>query len=228
MLRLKLSKNFLLFLPLVLLVAGIVFIATTRRVAPQIGCQTADFSGVFDKNVMSGIFEGASVAVPSSLAEGADDEKRGVLGVSAASDRWIEVDLSEQKMRAWDGSSLFLESPTSTGLPGTPTPKGEFRIWSKFRFTKMEGGSGRSYYYLPNVPFVMFFQNASVPGYRGYSLHGTYWHNDFGRVRSHGCVNLPTPIAEKLYWWVSPVLPDGKKSIAASADNPGTRIIIHD
>lgn len=49
-------------------------------------------------------------------------------------------------------------------------------------------------YRLPHVPYVMYF-------YKGYALHGTYWHNNFGRPMSHGCVNLPTPIAEQLYHW---------------------------
>jgi lipoprotein-anchoring transpeptidase ErfK/SrfK len=142
-------------------------------------------------------------------------------------ERWIEVDLSEQKLRAWEGNSLFLESPVSTGLPWWPTPEGEFRIWAKVRATRMEGGEGKYYYNLPNVPYVMFFENNSVPGWRGFSLHGTYWHNDFGRQHSHGCVNLPTPIAEKLYYWTSPVQPQGKSSIYSSTENSGTRIVIH-
>ncbi|MEK7182665.1 MAG: L,D-transpeptidase, partial [Patescibacteria group bacterium] len=143
-----------------------------------------------------------------------------VLGESADS-RWIEVDLSEQKLRAWDGSELFLETLVSTGLPWSPTPTGEFRIWIKLRATKMEGGSGKYYYYLPNVPYVMYFN-------KGYGLHGTYWHNDFGKPHSHGCVNLPTPVAERLYYWVGPVLSDGKGSTRSSPENPGTKVVVHE
>jgi len=143
-------------------------------------------------------------------------------------ERWIEVDLSEQKLKAWEGGSLFLETPVSTGLPWWPTPKGEFRIWIKLRATRMEGGSGKYYYNLPNVPYVMFFENESVPGWRGYGLHGTYWHNSFGTPRSHGCVNLPTNIAKELYFWTTPTLPEGKGVVYASAENLGTRIVIHD
>jgi hypothetical protein len=92
----------------------------------------------------------------------------------------------------------------------------------------MEGGSGRGYYNLPNVPYTMFFENSEVPGWRGYGLHGTYWHNDFGRQKSHGCVNLPTPIAKQLYEWTTPVLPEGKGMVRADANNVGTRILIHE
>jgi lipoprotein-anchoring transpeptidase ErfK/SrfK len=121
-----------------------------------------------------------------------------------------------------------LETLVSTGLPWYPTPTGEFRIWIKLRATKMEGGEGKYYYYLPNVPYVMFFENDQVPGWRGYGLHGTYWHNDFGTQRSHGCVNLPTTVAERLYYWVNPQLPGGKTSVKASSGNIGTRIVIHE
>ena len=151
-----------------------------------------------------------------------------VLGTASPSERWIEIDLSEQKLKAWDGNALFLETPISTGLPWWPTPKGEFRIWIKLRFTKMEGGSGRYYYNLPNVPYVMFFENESVPGWRGYGLHGTYWHNAFGTQRSHGCVNLPTPIAERLFYWTTPELSGNKWAVYSSDKNPGTRIVIHE
>jgi len=92
----------------------------------------------------------------------------------------------------------------------------------------MEGGEGRYYYNLPNVPYVMYFQNDKVPGWRGYGLHGAYWHNAFGTPRSHGCVNLPIPAAEKLYYWTTPTLPEGKSSVFSSEENLGTRIIIHE
>jgi lipoprotein-anchoring transpeptidase ErfK/SrfK len=136
--------------------------------------------------------------------------------------------LSEQKLKAWEGSSLFLETPVSTGLPWWPTPTGEFNIWIKLRATKMEGGEGKYYYYLPNVPYVMYFGSNEVPYWRGYGLHGTYWHSDFGTQRSHGCVNLPTNIAERLFYWVSPDLLTSKWSVRASEGNPGTKIVIHE
>lgn len=207
---------------------GIVAFATSiKSEKPALTCTPQEFSeNITDEKVA--IFEGKEVPVPAlpTLAQGTNIKKR-VLGDNTQA-RWIEVDLSEQKLRAWDGDQLFLETSVSSGLPWSPTPTGEFRIWTKYRATKMEGGAGKYYYYLPNVPYVMFFGNDEVSNYKGYSLHGTYWHNDFGRVHSHGCVNLPTPIAESLYYWVGPQLSDGKKSIAATDDNPGTKIVIHE
>lgn len=188
-------------------------------------CTPNDFTGLIDESSKRAVFEGGELDIPA-LAQ-AETTEGGVLGV-AHEERWVEVDLSEQKLYAWEGNELFLETPVSTGLPWWPTPQGEFRIWIKLRATKMEGGSGNYYYYLPNVPYVMFFGNDEVPNWRGYGLHGTYWHNDFGNPRSHGCVNLPTSIAEKLYFWVTPSLADGKSVAYSSNDNPGTRIVIHE
>lgn len=182
----------------------------------------------FDYSQMRGEYHRKEVEVPFWVFEdNFDSKKLAVLG-SSSEEKWIEVDLSLQKLWAWEGNKLFLESLISTGLPWWPTPQGEFRIWAKVRATKMEGGEGKYYYYLPNVPFVMFFENEKIPGYRGYGLHGTYWHNDFGRVHSHGCVNLPTPIAEKLYYWTAPQLGGGKFFVKSSSENIGTRIIIHE
>jgi len=218
------------FVALAVVMISLILIATWRRaVLIESSYQASiplDFSGEFDMSDLVGVYEGEASTVPSSVF--ALHPQKAVLGVAEPSERWVEVDLSEQKLRAWDGGSLFLETLVSTGLPGYKTPTGEFRIWIKLRATKMEGGTGRLYYYLPNVPYVMYFGNNKVPNWKGYGLHGTYWHNDFGTPRSHGCVNLPTPMAEKLYYWTSPVVPEGKTMEYASADNLGTRIIIHD
>jgi hypothetical protein len=217
--------HFLYFAPLLIIIGLGVFVITARRNSSSVACSTIDLSGNFIEEEKLAFYKGQEFNVPEMDLEYTDTA---VLGLADINNRWIEVDLSEQKLRAWDGNSLFLETPVSTGLPWWPTPKGEYRIWVKLRATKMEGGQGRNYYYLPNVPYVMYFYNDKVPSWRGYGLHGTYWHNDFGNQRSHGCVNLPTPIAEKLYYWVGPVLPSGKGSTFASGDNPGTRIVIHD
>ena len=91
----------------------------------------------------------------------------------------------------------------------------------------MEGGSSAigTYYYLPNVPYVMFFYNDEVSKGRGFSLHGTYWHNNFGHPMSHGCVNLRVEDAEKLYYWTNPPLKGN--TTYADNDNPGTQITIY-
>jgi len=93
----------------------------------------------------------------------------------------------------------------------------------------MSGGSKalHTYYYLPNVPYVMFFSNDQVPAIKGFSLHGTYWHENFGHPMSHGCVNMKTSEAGIIYDWSSPQIPQGKSTIRSSPENPGTQIIIY-
>ena len=162
------------------------------------------------------------IAPLTTLAQTLSEKDRQVLGTSTGGDKWIEIDLSDQKLIAHQVNDIFLESPISSGLFGK-TRIGEYAIWYKIRATKMEGGvrGTGTYYYLPNVPYTMFFD-------KDIGVHGTYWHQNFGRPMSHGCVNAPTPIAEKLFYWADPQVPDGKWAIRSDADNPGTRVVVHE
>lgn len=211
MIRKKIKRNFLYLFPVLVIFSIGILVTSTRHFIPQVGCAVGAFAEDYDPTATIGVFEGKRVLVPFGLANENVVGKQ-VLADTASNNRWIEITLSKQSLKAWDGNQLFLETLLSSGLPWFPTPTGEFRIWLKVRYVRMVGGSGVYAYDLPNVPFVMFFENNQVPGYKGYSLHGTYWHNDFGRVHSHGCVNLPTPAAEKLYYWA----------------DIGTKVIIHD
>jgi hypothetical protein len=190
---------------------------------PVASCQINNFSGLFDSSEKTALFEGKGIDIPYLALE--YNNPQNVLGL-AQEERFIEVDLAEQMLYAWEGNRLFMETKISSGLPATPTPTGEFRIWIKLRAAKMSGGTGRNYYYLPNVPYIMFFYNDQTPKHIGYGLHGTYWHDDFGNPRSHGCVNLPTSIAKEIFEWAGPTLPAGKSVVYASEENPGSRIII--
>ena len=102
------------------------------------------------------------------------------------------MNLSTQRLYAHENGQTLLAAVVSTGLPRTPTVTGRFRIQTKYGAVHMSGPG----YSLPNVPYTMFF-------YRGYAIHGTYWHSNFGRRMSHGCVNLPTSEAQWLYSWAS-------------------------
>lgn len=220
---------FLKTFAVLLAITGVLFVAIflkgkqSASNETSYGCQALDISGMPSSDKIA-YFENKRVSAP--LIAGSIDHRQ-VLAVADPRDRWIEVNLTNQILRAWDGDKLYLETSISSGLPATPTPVGEFKIWAKLRATKMEGYSSVGYYNLPNVPYVMFMENEEVPGWRGYGLHGTYWHNDFGNPRSNGCVNLPTPIAEKLYQWVSPDFTNSQHSVFADESNPGTRVIIH-
>lgn len=225
---LRYPKIFFLIVPLLLLLSvGVLFYSARQNMIElAAGCRPVSFSGNFELGKSIAYLDNDRYQVPAEGLPLTGFVSPRVLGI-ASGERWIEVDLSDQKLTAWDGDKVFLQTPVSTGLRWWPTPTGEFRIWIKLRYTRMEGGSGRYYYNLPNVPYTMFFEGNSIPGWRGYGLHGTYWHNDFGTPRSHGCVNLPTPVAERLFYWTSPPVPEGKSVVKATATNPGTRIVIH-
>jgi lipoprotein-anchoring transpeptidase ErfK/SrfK len=106
--------------------------------------------------------------------------------------RWIDVDLSEQRLSAMQGKKAVYSFNVSTGKALTPTPTGKFLINSKLRYTRMRGPG----YDVPNVPYTMYF-------HEGYGIHGAYWHNNFGTPMSHGCVNVPIPLAGKIFKWAS-------------------------
>ncbi len=119
-------------------------------------------------------------------------------GVTASSSKQIIVDRSDQMLYAYDGDSLFMKEPISTGLEFTPTPRGTFTVYKMTPSRYMQGplpGISDQYYDLPGVPWNLYFT------YQGAVIHGAYWHDHFGEPWSHGCVNLPTDQAEKLYRW---------------------------
>lgn len=193
--------------------------------ANSISC-IKDLSGKFNEEEKEGEFLGKKITLSSNLiAEAKKGKEEQVLGQSNAYKR-IQIDLTNQRLYAFEGDNQIFEFPISSGK-WYPTPTGTFKIWVKLRYTKMEGGNpGTStYYYLPNVPYVMFYYNDEVSKARGFSLHGTYWHNNFGHPMSHGCVNMRIEDVEKLYAWADP--PTLGNMTYASAENLGTRVIIY-
>jgi lipoprotein-anchoring transpeptidase ErfK/SrfK len=106
--------------------------------------------------------------------------------------RWIDIDLGEQRVTAYQGGEAVRSFLVSTGTWAHPTVTGQFRVYTKLFATDMAGPG----YYLPDVPYTMYF-------YRGYALHGTYWHSNFGTPMSHGCVNLYTPDSKWLFEFAS-------------------------
>lgn len=162
------------------------------------------------ENGAVGFFQGQRVNAPTinPLAEGKSPK---VLGTNNPSlPKHIYVDLSLQKLYAYEGENKIFETWVATGRWGK-TPTGNFTIWTKLRSTRMSGGSGSDAYDLPNVPFVMYF-------YHDFGLHGAYWHDNFGHTMSHGCVNLRQIDAETLFNWA-----DGP-----TKDAPGTAVSICD
>lgn len=113
-------------------------------------------------------------------------------------DKWIEINVTTQTVTAYEGSTPVKSVVVSTGVARTPTVLGTYKIYRKIPAQTMSGGSQAAgdYYYLPNVTDVMYF-------YQGYAFHGTYWHSNFGRPMSHGCVNMTLADAKWFYEWAA-------------------------
>ena len=103
---------------------------------------------------------------------------------------WIDIDLSDQRLVAYEGETPVLSALVSTGISRYPTPTGEFQVRRKVRVQSMSGPG----YYVPNVEWVLFFHQA-------YALHGTYWHRNFGHPMSHGCINMTNEDAQWIFQW---------------------------
>lgn len=158
--------------------------------------------GIEQENTQSGIFLNKSIVFDDQVATNVTP----ILGQqTSAGEKWIDVDLSDQRLYIKEGDTTVGTFLVSTGK-WYPTPTGEWRIWTKLRYTRMKGGSKAlgTFYDLPNVPYTMYY-------YQGYGIHGAYWHNDFGTPRSHGCVNMKPEEAGVVFNWAS----------------VGTRVVVH-
>ncbi len=119
-------------------------------------------------------------------------------GLNASSTKRIVIDVSQEKLTAYDGTTVVMQQDISAGLEDTPTPLGTFWVYRKTPDSYMQGpieGLSDQYYDLPGVPWDLYFTKD------GGAIHGAYWHNHFGQEWSHGCVNLPPEAAKELYAW---------------------------
>ena len=143
-------------------------------------------------------------------------------------DKRIEVDLEKQLFRAYQSGSVVLETLVSTGpylrtengkrIFGTPA--GDWSILRKRPTRHMAGDDAASsdFFDLPGVPWVSYFH------WWGVSIHGTYWHNDYGRPRSHGCVNMTPEDAKWIFRWTLPPAGITEKEYLAAGN--GTQMIV--
>jgi hypothetical protein len=140
-------------------------------------------------------------------------------------ERWIDVDLDQQMLVAYEGTQPVFTTLVSSGRKGPPgdsyeTPTGRWRIYSKHISTTMSGNTASDgTYSIQDVPWTMYFHG-------DFALHGAFWHQGFGRVRSHGCVNLGPTDARWLFGWTTPFVPDGWHGVHAHEGSPGTTVIV--
>lgn len=144
-------------------------------------------------------------------------------------EKWIEVNLTDQYMMAYEGETPVYVTLISSGRafhPDDPeadflTPTGTFRIRAKHLAATMDGDTAADGpYSIDDVPWVMYFQLA-------YALHGAFWHRAFGFPRSHGCVNLAPRDAQWVFNWSDPQVPDGWHGAYPTEEAPGTLLYIH-
>ncbi len=133
-------------------------------------------------------------------------------------DKWIEIKLSNQHLTCFEGESPVFITRISSGAGGT-TPRGEYRVLYKRHTRRMTGGSGDGYYDLPGVAFPVYYTHSAI------AIHGTYWHNDFVRPHSHGCINVSNDAAQWIFRWSDPIVPYEDYERKGSEDD-ATRIVV--
>jgi len=131
----------------------------------------------------------------------------------------IEILLEDQAVIAYEYDRPVFISRAATGAHFSDgdfrTQPGRYLMNRKRPSRHMADGdfAAPASYDLPGVPWVSYLTDSGI------SFHGTYWHNDFGKPRSHGCINLPTPSARWVYLWTHPDVPWSERLFQA---DPGT------
>jgi len=164
---------------------------TLARIAARYGVSVGALvtaNGIRNSNL---IYTGQRLLIPGASSGSAPGAKPPSVSAPVAG-RWIDINLSKQRLTAYQGNSAVFSTLISSGVAGRRTPTGRFAVRTKIPSQRMTGPG----YNLPGVPYVMYFAGANA-------IHGTYWHNNFGRPMSHGCVNMRIPEAKWIYNWAS-------------------------
>jgi hypothetical protein len=133
--------------------------------------------------------------------------------------KWIRIDIADQVLICFEREVAVFRTRISSGVGGLGTPLGDHRVLYQRHTQRMVGGSGDGRYDLPGVAFPVYFTRSGV------AIHGTYWHNDYGRRHSHGCVNVTNEAARWIFRWVDPAVPYDQHTLM-SASGEGTRIVV--
>ncbi|MGK4005768.1 L,D-transpeptidase family protein [Sorangium sp. So ce1036] len=140
-------------------------------------------------------------------------------------EKWIDINLTKQVLVAYEGETPVYATLISSGEAGledhetsTATKRGIFRIHTKYISITMDSDAVGEEFELRDVPYVQYFEE-------GYALHGAYWHDKFGRPKSHGCINLSPEDARRLFFWTEPAVPPGWHGSARSLT--GTVVFVH-
>ena len=147
----------------------------------------------------------------------------------APGEKWIDVNIKSQTLVAFEGDKPVFATAISSGKEDKEdkekdhkTPTGTWRIREKHIAATMDGDVATDGpYSIEDVPWIMYFNGS-------YALHGAFWHNNFGRTQSHGCVNLAPLDAKALFNWTEPRLPDNWHGVWSTPERPGTRVVVHE
>ncbi|NMC70950.1 MAG: L,D-transpeptidase family protein, partial [Myxococcales bacterium] len=136
--------------------------------------------------------------------------------------KWIQIDLSDQLLVAYQGRRPVFAALVSTGKEGFETPAGSYAILSKHVSATMDGiTEADGAYSIEDVPWTMFFSD-------NFAIHGAFWHNRFGMTKSHGCVNMSPIDAQWIFEWSEPRVPEGWHGAMSSPLQPGTPVLIRE
>lgn len=146
-----------------------------------------------------------------------------------ADEKWVDVNLTRKTLVLLVGDKPVYAALISPGKRSRnkkkdhATPTGAWRIREKHVAVTMDGdgASGDLPYSIEDVPYVAYFKGS-------YALHGAFWHQNFGREMSHGCVNLAPNDAKFVFNWVEPRTPRGWHGVFSSSDHPGSMVVIHE
>lgn len=141
------------------------------------------------------VSDGAATWLPVRFPEGSGWIETDTTQLLARDSRWIEVDLPTQTLIAWEDANRVATTRISSGKRGFPTPYGNFPIFEKIPVRRLRASVRGEEWDMPAVPWIMVFRHS------GFYIHAAYWHEDFGRPVSHGCVTVPVDFAEWLYVW---------------------------
>ncbi len=147
----------------------------------------------------------------------------------APGEKWIDVNIKNQTLVAFEGDTPVFATAVSTGREDKQdkerdhkTPTGTWRIREKHIAATMDGdGATDGPYSIEEVPWIMYYSGS-------YALHGAFWHNNFGRTQSHGCVNLAPNDAKAMFNWTEPRMPDNWHGVWSTPERPGTRVVVHE
>ena len=142
-------------------------------------------------------------------------------------DKKVSVYLVDQALSAFEGPREVFRAKISSGAnyfgPDghtlvNGTPGGEHPIWQKRISRHMQGGTVDNGYDVPGVGWVSYFSS------NGAALHSTYWHNDFGIPKSHGCLNCKPEDAKWLFRWTMPTVGYQPGNVTVDWDHHGTMV----